>query len=98
MNTWLAVKNTKTVKIFTPHTEMRDQISPTSLKANGLFFLPLEVVTQSYDCYVNQAHVIKGNDALVKCDIPSFVTDFVSVFNWQDTEDNIFSTNSLTDG
>lgn len=52
------------------------------------FFL---VVTQSYDCYVNQAHVIKGNDALMKCDIPSFVTDFVSLLNWQDNEDNIFS-------
>ena len=39
------------------------------------------VVTQDYDCYVNQAHVIRGNDVLMKCDIPSFVTDFVTLLN-----------------
>ena len=53
------------------------------------------MVTQNYDCYVNQAHVIRGNDVLMKCDIPSFVTDFVSVLNWQDNEDNVFSTSSF---
>ena len=58
-------------------------------------FLFFKVVTQKYDCYVNQAHVIRGNDVLMKCDIPSFVTDFVSILNWQDNEENIFSTDSF---
>ena len=49
------------------------------------------MVTQNYDCYVNQAHVIRGNDVLMKCDIPSFVTDFVTLQNWQDNEENIIS-------
>ena len=61
-------------------------------------FLFLKVVAQKYDCYVNQAHVIRGNDVLMKCDIPSFVTDFVSVFNWQDNEDNVFTANPLSHG
>ena len=43
-------------------------------------------MTQTYDSYVNQAHVIRGNDALVKCDIPSFAADFVSVLNWIDDQ------------
>ena len=59
-------------------------------------FVPFfKVVAQKYDCYVNQAHVIRGNDVLMKCDIPSFVTDFVSILNWQDNEENIFSTDSF---
>ena len=55
------------------------------------FFSIFLVVTQNYDCYVNQAHVIRGNDVLMKCDIPSFVTDFVTLQNWQDNEENIIS-------
>ena len=54
-------------------------------------FFDFLVVTQNYDCYVNQAHVIRGNDVLMKCDIPSFVTDFVTLQNWQDNEENIIS-------
>ena len=61
-------------------------------------FLHIKVVTQTYACYVNQAHVIRGNDVLMKCDIPSFVTDFVNVFNWQDNEENVFTQNSLSYG
>lgn len=53
------------------------------------------VVTQKYDCYVNQAHVIRGNDVLMKCDIPSFVTDFVSILNWQDNEGRIYTPNTF---
>ena len=65
---------------------------------NNRFFFRFQVVTQSYACYVNQAHVIRGNDVLMKCDIPSFVTDFVELLNWQDNEDNIFSARSLSYG
>ena len=48
-------------------------------------------MTQTYDSYVNQAHVIRGNDALVKCDIPSFAADFVSVLNWIDDQGSTLS-------
>jgi hypothetical protein len=35
---------------------------------------------------VNNEYVIRGNSALLKCSIPSFVADFVSVVSWQDNE------------
>ena len=56
--------------------------------------ISLTVVTQEYKTYVNQAHVIRGNDVLVKCDIPSFVTDFVSVQSWVDSEGKVHSSTS----
>ena len=49
------------------------------------------VVTQDYDTYVNQAHVIKGNDVLVKCDIPSYVSDFLQVTDWLNNQGNSFT-------
>jgi hypothetical protein len=46
--------------------------------------LPLArvVVQSSYVVEVNNEHVILGNSALLKCTIPSFVTDFVYVASW----------------
>ena len=57
---------------------------------NSLF----TVVMQDYKAYVNQEHVISGNDVLFKCDIPSFVADFVSVQSWADNEGVIHATHS----
>ena len=34
---------------------------------------------------------MRGNDVLFKCDIPSFVTDFVSVLAWLDNEGETYS-------
>ena len=46
------------------------------------------MVTQDYDTDLLKAFVIKGNEALLKCEIPSFVADFVAVVNWIDNEGN----------
>ena len=46
----------------------------------------IQVVGQPYDIYVEMEHVILGNDALLKCKIPSHVTDFVSVSGWVGSE------------
>ena len=40
------------------------------------------VVQSSYVVEVNNEHVILGNAAMLKCTIPSFVTDFVFVASW----------------
>ena len=48
------------------------------------------VVSQDYATRVNDFDVILGNSALLKCEIPSFVTDFVSVINWSDAEGQEF--------
>jgi len=40
------------------------------------------VVQSGYLVEVNNEHVILGNAGLLKCTIPSFVTDFVRVAAW----------------
>ena len=40
-------------------------------------------------------YVILGNDALLKCDVPSFVGDLVDVFGWLDNEGTEYLANSL---
>lgn len=48
----------------------------------------LAVVTQNF--YITEAeneYVIKGNAAVMKCKIPSFVADFVYVDAWINVED-----------
>ena len=54
------------------------------------FCLIFSVVSQDYATRVNDFDVILGNSALLKCEIPSFVTDFVSVINWSDAEGQDF--------
>ncbi len=56
--------------------------------------LVLAVVTQEYLAYVHPSHVIRGNDVLFKCDIPSFVADFVSVAGWMDNAAGIYTSGS----
>ena len=43
-------------------------------------------MAQTYNTDAHKVHVILGNSALVKCDIPSFVADFVSVVSWLDND------------
>ena len=40
------------------------------------------VVAQEFITEAHNVHVIIGNSALLKCEIPSFVADFVSVASW----------------
>ena len=49
---------------------------------------------QSYRVDVGVAQVIVGNEVLLKCDIPSFVSDFVSVSDWVDSEGIMYSPSS----
>lgn len=49
------------------------------------------VVTQFYDVDVNKQYAIRGNAAILKCEIPSFVADFVQVVSWHtDQNENFF--------
>lgn len=36
-------------------------------------------------------YVIKGNAAVLKCSIPSFVADFVRVESWIDEDNNVLT-------
>lgn len=53
------------------------------------------VVQQFYQSEVNNEYVIRGNAAVLKCSIPSFVADFVSVVSWHDEAGESFTPNSL---
>ena len=46
------------------------------------------MVTQVYQTDAHSVYVIVGNTALLKCEIPSFVADFVSVDSWTDNDQN----------
>lgn len=44
------------------------------------------VVNQFYEAEILTEYVIRGNAAVLKCSIPSFVADFVKVEAWIDEE------------
>lgn len=44
------------------------------------------MVNQHYGVDILMEYVIKGNSAILKCSIPSFVADFVKVESWVDEE------------
>lgn len=50
----------------------------------------IAVVHQYYQSEVNNEYVIRGNAAILKCSIPSFVAEFVQVVGWQDDQGNSF--------
>ena len=67
-----------------PGDEFR-YISSTSNGKAPLCFL-LAVIHQDFKVHVPlESYVIKGNDAIVKCEIPSFVGDLVKIFTWVDS-------------
>ena len=41
-----------------------------------------------YKTSAPEEYAINGNDVLMKCSIPSFMSDFVSVTSWVDSEGN----------
>ena len=55
----------------------------------------ISVAMSTYRVDVSIAQVIMGNEVILKCDIPSFATDFVSVVSWVDSEGLTFTQNSL---
>ena len=54
------------------------------------YFFYFSVVHQDYSSEASNEYVIVGNDALMKCIVPSFVSDLVEIIAWTDTEENIF--------
>lgn len=56
----------------------------------------LLVINQFYDAEITKEYVMRGNSAIIKCLIPSFVADFVQVVAWinEDKEEIISSKES----
>jgi hypothetical protein len=47
------------------------------------------VVNQFYEAEILTEYVIRGNTAVLKCSIPSFVADFVQVEAWIDNSGEV---------
>jgi hypothetical protein len=48
-------------------------------------------VAQHYETSVNVEYVIRGNSAIIKCQVPSFVADFVDIISWHTDSDETFT-------
>lgn len=49
------------------------------------------MVSQHYDTDVNKEYAITGNSAILKCQVPSFVADFVTILSWHtDKKEDIY--------
>ena len=60
----------------------------------GILINTFLVATQSYNTGSHEEYVIMGNDVLVKCTIPSFLSDFLTVTGWIDSEGHEFLADS----
>nr|XP_040238704.1 Down syndrome cell adhesion molecule-like protein Dscam2 isoform X37 [Anopheles coluzzii] len=56
------------------------------------------VVNQYYEAQVYDVFVIRGNTALFKCQIPSFVADHVEIIEWTATDGTSFKKDETFDG
>jgi Down syndrome cell adhesion protein 1 len=57
------------------------------------------VVSQFYVTEAENEYVIRGNAAVMKCKIPSFVSDFVATEAWISNSGEIYTaTSNLHDG
>lgn len=53
----------------------------------------LSVVRQKYEVQVRDVYVLPGNTGVLRCDIPTFVKEYVAVTSWvRDSAYNIFPT------
>ena len=43
-------------------------------------------MSQSYNTETHNEYVVLNNDVILKCSVPSFVADFVSVTGWVDSQ------------
>ncbi|XP_014244460.1 Down syndrome cell adhesion molecule-like protein Dscam2 isoform X34 [Cimex lectularius] len=56
------------------------------------------VVAQEYETNADMEYAIKGNSVVLKCKIPSFVADFVTVVSWHTDSGEDFYPNNNYDG
>ncbi|XP_063975858.1 cell adhesion molecule Dscam1 isoform X3 [Diachasmimorpha longicaudata] len=56
------------------------------------------VVVQYYEAEVVSEYVIRGNAAILKCTIPSFVAEFVSVDSWEGSDGSKYKPSDDYDG
>lgn len=56
------------------------------------------MVTQSFEVEADNEYVIRGNSAVMRCEIPSYVADFVQVDGWQDSDGKTWKSGEEIEG
>lgn len=54
----------------------------------------ISVVIQPYEAEADNEYVIRGNSAIMKCEIPSYVSDFIVVDMWTDSDGGSYYPNN----
>lgn len=55
------------------------------------------VIKEGYEVKVYDEYVISGNSALLRCQLPSYVSEFVMVTSWiQDSSINIYPSSDIS--
>lgn len=63
------------------------------LKLNYFIFTFIAiVVNQFYEAEIMTEYVIRGNTAILKCSIPSYLADFVRIESWIDDTNTVLTT------
>lgn len=65
--------------------------------AYNQYNLLFAVVSQAYSVHLVEENVLRGNAAIIKCLIPSFVTEYVSVSSWIMSEGEVETEIKLND-
>lgn len=100
------LKNIRLIMVKNPGGECLDWRRPISLSLlsshkiplTNKYFVLLSVVYQEYASESHNVYVIVGNAALFKCEIPSYVADFVSVTSWVDSQSKEYFADSQSLG
>lgn len=53
----------------------------------------MEAVWQEYEVRVNDEFVLRGNAGLLKCLVPSYVSDVVQIESWTSSQGEVFGGN-----
>lgn len=66
----------------------------TSICALNVASNSFSVVIQQYEAEADNEYVIRGNSAIMKCEIPSYVSDFIVVDMWADSDGGSYYPNN----
>lgn len=100
MKLWQATISLAVIQLTNTHINSPAPVNPTPfiifiIIHTHLFF---QAVIQYYEVEADNEYVIRGNAAIMKCKIPSYISDFVSVDMWSDTDNNTFYPNATEGG
>jgi len=74
---------------------MNFKLNPIKIRFSYLcvtpsFYIVDLVIEEPYRSEVNNEYVIRGNSVVLKCSIPPFIADFVTIVSWQDNRGNVY--------